>query len=176
MVKYINAVAAAVAAVAIYAVAFNEQIDRVLGTGVILIAAVVIGTAFLSTVSLKKREQVDHPSHYNVGSVEVIDIIWPFGFNQGNAMKYLLRAGHKDDCNQEMGKAKNYLGFAMQHPEQIVSILSPEYMKEWEGLLTTIDEREDISADMVRLLMLVAGGKLQDALELLGIMEDKNVH
>jgi hypothetical protein len=43
---------------------------------------------------------VEHPAHYNTGSIEVIDAIedWGFGegFNRGNAIKYIARAGKKN--------------------------------------------------------------------------------
>lgn len=44
-------------------------------------------------------DNVSHPAHYNVGKIEVIDAIeaWGFGegFNKGNAIKYIARAGYK---------------------------------------------------------------------------------
>lgn len=44
-----------------------------------------------------KPEAVNHPSHYNVGKIEVIDFIEDkeLGFNLGNAVKYIARAEHK---------------------------------------------------------------------------------
>lgn len=41
---------------------------------------------------------VSHPHHYNAGKIEVIEAIedWNLGFNRGNAVKYLARAGKKD--------------------------------------------------------------------------------
>jgi len=46
----------------------------------------------------EKKETVNHPFHYNVGGIEVIDAIeaWQLGFCLGNAVKYIARAGHKD--------------------------------------------------------------------------------
>lgn len=45
------------------------------------------------------NDSVLHPSHYNFGNIEVIAAIedWGFGsgFNRGNAIKYIARAGHK---------------------------------------------------------------------------------
>lgn len=40
---------------------------------------------------------VNHPKHYNFGSIEVIDAIesWGLGFSLGNAIKYVARAGKK---------------------------------------------------------------------------------
>lgn len=43
-------------------------------------------------------DNVNHPSHYNTGTIEVIDYIEDknLGFNLGNAVKYISRAGVKD--------------------------------------------------------------------------------
>lgn len=44
-------------------------------------------------------EKINHPSHYNTGKYEAIEVIedWGLGrgFNLGNAIKYISRAGHK---------------------------------------------------------------------------------
>jgi len=57
------------------------------------------------------KEMVDHPSHYQGKRFEVIDIIedYELNFNKGNALKYLLRAGNKDDYVQDLQKAIWYL-------------------------------------------------------------------
>ena len=57
------------------------------------------------------KEMVDHPSHYQGKRFEVIDIIedYDLGFNLGNAIKYILRAGHKDEYAQDLKKAIWYL-------------------------------------------------------------------
>lgn len=54
---------------------------------------------------------VDHPQHYQGHNFEVIDIIddYNLGFNLGNAIKYILRAGKKDDYCQDLNKAIWYL-------------------------------------------------------------------
>lgn len=64
----------------------------------------------------EKKEMVNHPQHYNAGSMECIDgLIGAFGrkevatFCKINAMKYIWRLGHKDDEAQEIGKIKWYL-------------------------------------------------------------------
>jgi len=43
-------------------------------------------------------DPVNHPSHYNTGKIEVIEFIedQKLGYNIGNAVKYLSRAGKKD--------------------------------------------------------------------------------
>lgn len=54
---------------------------------------------------------VDHPSHYNVGRIEVIDAIeeWGLNFNLGNAVKYIARADHKGKPIEDLEKARWYI-------------------------------------------------------------------
>ena len=42
---------------------------------------------------------VNHPNHYNIGGIEVIDFIesWDLKFSLGNAIKYIARAPYKND-------------------------------------------------------------------------------
>ena len=60
-------------------------------------------------------EHVNHPNHYNVGGIEVIDAIeaWGFGegFNRGDAIKYNARAGRKNPETEveDLQKAKWYI-------------------------------------------------------------------
>lgn len=44
------------------------------------------------------NDNVNHPKHYNTGTIEVIDYIEDknLGFNLGNAVKYISRSGVKD--------------------------------------------------------------------------------
>ena len=60
------------------------------------------------------RNEVNHPSHYNTGKIEVIEYIEDKGlnFNLGNAVKYISRAGHKggsDKYIQDLEKAVWYI-------------------------------------------------------------------
>ena len=43
-------------------------------------------------------DNVNHPNHYTIGQIEVIDFIEDkkLGFHLGNAVKYISRAGRKD--------------------------------------------------------------------------------
>ena len=67
-----------------------------------------------------KKEMVDHPKHYNMGKYEAIDVIedWELGFNLGNAVKYISRAGHKDNILQDLKKALWYLDREIQRLEK----------------------------------------------------------
>ena len=65
----------------------------------------------MENLNIEKNKGVDHPSHYQGTKFEVIDIIEDFnlGFNLGNAIKYILRAGKKDNRKQDLKKAIWYL-------------------------------------------------------------------
>jgi hypothetical protein len=61
----------------------------------------------------KKKEMVNHPDHYGGGdnTYEAIKVIeaWDLGFCLGNTVKYISRAGKKDETIQELEKALWYL-------------------------------------------------------------------
>lgn len=50
---------------------------------------------------MQKEDKVNHPSHYSylkkLVGIEVIDITRHMDFDLGNAIKYILRAGHKTE-------------------------------------------------------------------------------
>ena len=54
---------------------------------------------------------VNHPSHYtsHPSGIEAIQVTRHMNFNIGNAMKYLWRAGLKDDRIQDLQKARFYI-------------------------------------------------------------------
>lgn len=57
--------------------------------------------AYLDSITERYKfmsDNVNHPKHYNNGKIEVIDYIEDknLGFNLGNAVKYISRAGIKD--------------------------------------------------------------------------------
>jgi len=56
-------------------------------------------------------DNVNHPAHYKGKGLESIEVIEAFdlGFHLGNAIKYILRAGKKDDRIQDLKKAIWYL-------------------------------------------------------------------
>ncbi len=58
-----------------------------------------------------KSSNINHPSHYNSGKFEVIDVIedWKLGFNLGNALKYIGRAEHKGTKVDDLNKAIWYI-------------------------------------------------------------------
>lgn len=59
-------------------------------------------------------KMVKSPKHYTEGrKFEPKDVIrdWGLNFNLGSAVKYLARAGRKDDVIQDLSKAKEYIDF-----------------------------------------------------------------
>jgi len=59
----------------------------------------------------KKPDPVNHPPHYKVGGIEVIDFIEAkdLSFRLGNVIKYVSRAGKKGDPIEDLEKALWYL-------------------------------------------------------------------
>lgn len=56
-------------------------------------------------------DDINHPSNYTQGDIEVIDYIEDkkLGYRLGNVVKYVSRAGHKDDAIKDLKKARWYL-------------------------------------------------------------------
>ena len=56
-------------------------------------------------------DNVNNPTHYNTGTIEVIEVIedWKLNFNLGNAIKYIGRCEHKNNKEEDIKKAIWYL-------------------------------------------------------------------
>ena len=67
-----------------------------------------------------ENDIVKHPSHYCYGKYEPKDVIrdWGLNFNLGSAVKYIARAGRKDDIIQDLKKAKQFLEFEIEALEK----------------------------------------------------------
>jgi hypothetical protein len=67
-------------------------------------------------------DSVDHPKHYNQhpSGVECIEIVRHMGFNIGNVIKYLWRAGLKDSNEiEDLKKARWYLDDEIKRRESV---------------------------------------------------------
>lgn len=64
----------------------------------------------------EKADAVFRPNHYARLWPEPITVInaWKLGFNLGNAVKYIARAGHKDSLEQDLKKAIRYLEIELE--------------------------------------------------------------
>lgn len=75
-----------------------------------------------------KPDNVNHPSHYTDGKIEVIEYIEDkqLGFCLGNAVKYISRAGKKKSGNltdkekeiEDLKKAVFYINYRIKELEQ----------------------------------------------------------
>lgn len=56
-------------------------------------------------------DNVNHPAHYKVGGIETIDFIEAkkLNYNLGNVVKYITRADHKANTQEDLLKARWYL-------------------------------------------------------------------
>lgn len=68
------------------------------------------------------NETVEHPRHYNTGTIEVISAIddWGLNFSRGNVVKYVARAGKKDPSKEveDLKKALWYLAHEIARLER----------------------------------------------------------
>ena len=67
------------------------------------------------------KEKVNHPDHYNNGEYEVMDVIEDAGLGEGfclgNALKYILRAKHKENYVEDLKKAKWYIDYIIERAD-----------------------------------------------------------
>jgi len=61
------------------------------------------------------------PLHYQTEKIDVIDFckLYNLNFNRGNIVKYLARAGKKDNELQDLRKALDYLQREIAHFEEL---------------------------------------------------------
>lgn len=73
---------------------------------------------FVNDVSTK-TDAVNHPSHYTQGKIEVIEYIEDkkLGYHLGNVIKYVSRAGHKNNALEDLKKARWYLNREIENME-----------------------------------------------------------
>ena len=65
------------------------------------------------------NDNVNNPTHYNTGTIEVITVIedWKLNFNLGNAIKYIGRCEHKNNKKEDIKKAIWYLERELKNNE-----------------------------------------------------------
>lgn len=66
------------------------------------------------------KDVIEHPEHYCYSKYEPKDVIraWGLNFNLGSAVKYIARAGRKDDILQDLKKARQFLTFEIEALEE----------------------------------------------------------
>lgn len=67
------------------------------------------------------NDNINHPSHYTDGKIEVIDFIEDkkLNYHRGNVVKYIARAGKKDPAKEleDLKKARWYLDREIKNME-----------------------------------------------------------
>lgn len=75
-------------------------------------------------------EDVDHPAHYGGADnlYEAIKVIeaWGLGFCLGNTVKYISRAGKKDDDIKDLEKARWYLSREIERRKAEQALPGPQ--------------------------------------------------
>lgn len=73
------------------------------------------------------KEMVNHPDHYNVNGLECIDVMLKLygreavlAFCQLNAFKYQFRANRKNNCKEDLQKARWYINKFLELLEENV--------------------------------------------------------
>lgn len=67
----------------------------------------------MKTDNVNPKHYKEHPS-----GIECIDVTEHFNFNRGNAIKYIWRAGLKDDAVQDLRKATWYINREIERIEK----------------------------------------------------------
>lgn len=115
-------------------------------------------------------DAVNQPKHYMKGPAEAIDVIAGVlgadafrAYCHGNALKYLLRAGHKDDHAQDLAKARVYLGWAIDgrqvetidatDPAPPIDFVPAEHGNDATHMKYLLDGERDITAGKIYLIV-----------------------
>ena len=78
-------------------------------------------------------DNVSHPAHYCEGRVyEPIDVIedWELGYNLGSVVKYVSRAGRKQNQLEDLKKARWYLNREIEALESTPHVTYEEILKD----------------------------------------------
>jgi hypothetical protein len=67
-----------------------------------------------------QKDMIHRPYHYCFSKYEPKDVIrgWGLNFNLGSAVKYIARAGRKDDIIQDLRKAQEFIQFEIDAIEE----------------------------------------------------------
>ena len=104
---------------------------------------------------MRKNDVINQPTHYASTmpsvKVECIDFAKDMNFCQGNAFKYVWRAGHKDDASQDLQKAIWYLNKSEQ---QRLNISERVNTRAWTYVFEKLCESVNSEAECLRLRVL----------------------
>jgi hypothetical protein len=89
----------------------KERMQSTPSRAVAKLAKQVVEVENLIATHNPAEDTVNHPPHYKTGGIETIDFIEAksLGYNLGNVVKYIARADHKGNREQDLLKARWYL-------------------------------------------------------------------
>ena len=92
--------------------------------------------AFLAAKQKCDDQFIERPPHYTYSAIEPISVIesWGLGFHLGCVVKYLCRAGRKEDRLLDLRKAEWYLSRYLDHLEQEQTPLCDEDEEDLESI------------------------------------------
>ena len=101
------------------------------------------------------KETINHPDHYKGNRFEAIDIIedYELNFNLGSTLKYVLRAGKKNDAIEDLQKAEWFIKRELDRlvtqqlnepieSEDDLTLISKLKQSQYTDRLRDADERE----------------------------------
>lgn len=100
--------------------------------------------------------------HYNVGEIEVIDVInsWKLNFNCGNILKYIGRCNYKGNKETDLQKVLTYIDYELEHQNQpLLNIDKVKY--KIEMVLEDWKLSNNLSTAIINLYVYVIGGNHQ---------------
>lgn len=85
-------------------------------------------------------DQINKAPHYNVGSIEVIEVIddWNLNFKLGNAIKYIGRCNHKGTKVQDLRKAIRYIEMEIEKEEKGPGMTVKEFAEQASQINKTL--------------------------------------
>jgi hypothetical protein len=109
------------------------------------------------------KEVIKHPDHYCYSKFEPKDVIreWGLNFNLGSAVKYISRAGRKDDILVDLKKAQQFIQFEIEAIEAERKTVTAPHKQ---------DKSDDIAMDALMYSMLMHGMNMAEMLSVKPIM------
>ena len=76
---------------------------------------------------IQMANKVDHPDHYNIGTIETIEYLESLGtaedFCSANAIKYISRYKHKGNPLQDLEKAMWYINYLVKKYKKLERVM-----------------------------------------------------
>lgn len=98
------------------------------------------------------KDMVKRPDHYCFSKFEPKDVIreWGLNFNLGSAVKYIARAGRKDDIVQDLKKAREFLSFEIEALEKERGVYKSEGFPEHPNCRCSTPEQDKVQVELNR--------------------------